>query len=95
MLFDEATSALDSHTEKEIQASLREVARGRTTLVIAHRLSTIVDADEILVLKDGLIAERGTHRELLALNGEYAAMWNKQREAAEAQARLEEAMAAL
>lgn len=95
MLFDEATSALDSHTEKEIQASLREVARGRTTLVIAHRLSTIVDADEILVLKDGQIAERGAHRDLLALNGEYAAMWNKQREAAEAQARLEEAMAAL
>lgn len=95
MLFDEATSALDSHTEKEIQASLREIARGRTTLVIAHRLSTIVDADEILVLKDGRIAERGAHRELLALNGEYAAMWNKQREAAEAQARLEEAMAAL
>ncbi len=95
MLFDEATSALDSHTEKEIQASLREVARGRTTLVIAHRLSTIVDADEILVLKNGAVAERGAHRELLALNGEYAAMWNKQREAAEAQARLEEAMAAL
>lgn len=80
LLFDEATSALDSHTEKSIQASLREVSRNRTTLVIAHRLSTIVDADEILVLSDGNIIERGLHRDLLAKNGEYASMWKKQQQ---------------
>ncbi|MBY0427943.1 MAG: ABC transporter ATP-binding protein/permease, partial [Alphaproteobacteria bacterium] len=73
-LFDEATSALDTKTEQEIQASLRELSKGHTTLVIAHRLSTIVDADEILVLDDGAISERGTHDALLALNGTYAAM---------------------
>jgi ATP-binding cassette subfamily B protein len=67
------------------------VARGRTTLVIAHRLSTIVDADEILFLDHGCIIERGTHKELLALNGHYAGMWNRQREAAEARAKLLEA----
>ena len=83
MLFDEATSALDSHTEKEIQASLREVSKDRTTLVIAHRLSTIVDADEILVLKAGRLVERGTHTELLKKDGEYAEMWRKQQEAEE------------
>jgi len=81
MIFDEATSALDTGTEKEIQASLREVSKGRTTLVVAHRLSTIVDADEILVLKHGEIVERGTHDELLDLEGEYALMWQKQSEA--------------
>ncbi|MBY0316002.1 MAG: ABC transporter ATP-binding protein/permease [Bdellovibrionales bacterium] len=80
LLFDEATSALDSHTEKSIQESLKEVSKNRTTLVIAHRLSTIVDADEILVLKDGLIVERGLHRELLAKKGEYASMWKKQQQ---------------
>ncbi len=83
LLFDEATSALDTHTEKEIQASLREVSRGRTTLVIAHRLSTIVDADEILVMQAGRIVERGRHAELLTHGGRYAAMWAKQQQAAD------------
>jgi ATP-binding cassette subfamily B protein len=78
LLFDEATSALDTRTEREIQASLREVSRGHTTLVIAHRLSTIVDADEIIVLADGRIAERGTHTSLLAAGGLYFAMWQRQ-----------------
>ncbi|WP_442917633.1 ABCB family ABC transporter ATP-binding protein/permease [Magnetovibrio sp. PR-2] len=84
LLFDEATSALDTHTEKEIQASLREVAAGRTSLVIAHRLSTVVDSDEILVLDQGEVAERGTHADLLAKDGLYAAMWQRQQEASEA-----------
>jgi ATP-binding cassette subfamily B protein len=75
LIFDEATSALDSQTENEIQASLKEVAQNKTTLVIAHRLSTIVDVDEILVLKNGQIAERGRHSALLERNGIYAAMW--------------------
>jgi len=78
LLFDEATSALDTHTEKEIQANLREVATGRTTLVIAHRLSTIVDADQILVLDKGSIVERGTFADLMTQNGLFAAAWNKQ-----------------
>ncbi|MGF7207685.1 ATP-binding cassette subfamily B protein [Skermanella aerolata] len=85
-LFDEATSALDSHTELAIQRSLREVSRGTTTLVIAHRLSTIVHADEILVLEDGCIAERGSHAALLNRGGAYAALWARQqadREAAD------------
>jgi len=81
MVFDEATSALDSRTEKEIQASLDEIARERTAIVIAHRLSTVVDADEILVLKEGEIVERGKHAELLAKQGEYASMWQRQQEA--------------
>jgi ATP-binding cassette subfamily B protein len=85
LLFDEATSALDTHTEREIQANLREVSRGRTTLVIAHRLSTVVDADEIIVLRGGEIAERGRHQALLARDGLYAQMWNRQREASEAE----------
>ena len=88
LLFDEATSALDSHTEKDIQASLRKVSANRTTLVIAHRLSTVVDADEIIVLEKGSIVERGTHRDLLARHGRYASMWNKQQEAALYEARL-------
>ena len=77
-LFDEATSALDSRTEKEIQASLNEVSKARTTLVIAHRLSTIIDADEILVLSEGQIVERGGHAALLAMNGLYKQMWDRQ-----------------
>ena len=83
LLFDEATSALDTHTEKEIQASLREVAAGRTTLAIAHRLSTVVDADEILVLEAGEIKERGKHAQLLAQGGLYATLWQRQQEAEE------------
>ena len=77
-LFDEATSALDSRTEKEIQASLNEVSKARTTLVIAHRLSTIIDADEILVLSEGRIVERGRHGALLAQDGLYKQMWDRQ-----------------
>jgi len=81
LLLDEATSALDTHTEREIQSALNEVSKNRTTLVIAHRLSTVVDADEILVLERGEIVERGRHDELVAKNGSYAAMWNKQKKA--------------
>jgi len=88
LVLDEATSALDSHTEKEIQDALERVSKGRTTLVIAHRLSTIVGADEIIVLDAGEIVERGTHHALLARNGLYASMWNRQREAEEARERL-------
>jgi ATP-binding cassette subfamily B protein len=88
LLLDEATSALDSHTEKEIQDALERVSRNRTTLVIAHRLSTIVGADEIIVLEQGRIAERGTHRQLLVEGGLYASMWNRQREAEEAREKL-------
>ncbi|HEX4369825.1 MAG TPA: ABC transporter ATP-binding protein/permease [Rhizomicrobium sp.] len=90
LLLDEATSALDTGTEREIQSALNEVSRNRTSLVIAHRLSTVVDADEILVLDHGQIIERGRHSELLALNGHYASMWNKQREAAAAREKLKE-----
>ena len=93
LLLDEATSALDTHTEREIQSALKEVSRNRTTLVIAHRLSTVVDADEILVLDQGRIVERGRHGELLAKGGAYAAMWNRQREAAAAREKLQEAEA--
>jgi ATP-binding cassette subfamily B protein len=88
LLLDEATSALDSHTEQEIQDALEKVSRNRTSLVIAHRLSTIVGADEIIVLDQGSIAERGTHTQLLAAGGLYASMWNRQREAQEARERL-------
>src|SRR5712691_2026552 len=89
LLFDEATSALDTRTEQEIQRSLEEVSRGRTTLVIAHRLSTIVNADEIVVLDHGRIVERGRHADLLERNGLYADMWRRQQEAAEAERHVE------
>lgn len=95
LLFDEATSALDSHTEKEIQASIREVSADRTTLIIAHRLSTVVDADEILVLDEGRVVERGSHNVLLGLDGLYAAMWHRQQQAAEYQERLAAALGTL
>jgi ATP-binding cassette, subfamily B, heavy metal transporter len=88
LVLDEATSALDSHTEQEIQDALERVSRNRTSLVIAHRLSTIVAADEIIVLDQGRIAERGTHGQLLASGGLYASMWNRQREAQEAREKL-------
>jgi ATP-binding cassette subfamily B protein len=90
LILDEATSALDIHTEREIQAALDRVSADRTTLVIAHRLSTVVNADEIIVLDDGRIVERGTHDALLRENGLYAGMWNRQRVAAEAEQRLRE-----
>jgi ABC-type transport system involved in Fe-S cluster assembly fused permease/ATPase subunit len=83
LLLDEATSALDTHTEQEIQKNLREISHGRTTLCIAHRLSTVVDADEILVLEDGVVVERGRHAELRAMEGVYAKMWQRQQEARE------------
>ncbi|GAB4435864.1 MAG: ABC transporter ATP-binding protein/permease [Rhodocyclaceae bacterium] len=84
LVFDEATSALDSKTEQAIQAELEQAAVGRTTLVIAHRLSTVMNAEQILVLDQGRIVERGTHAELLARGGAYAQMWQiQQREAAE------------
>jgi ATP-binding cassette, subfamily B, heavy metal transporter len=91
LVLDEATSALDTFTEREIQGSLDKVSVGRTTLVIAHRLSTVVNADEIIVLDKGLIAERGTHEGLLERNGIYAAMWNRQREVAFAEETLKRA----
>ncbi len=81
LVLDEATSALDTRTEQDIQAALRQISANRTTLVIAHRLSTVVEADEIIVLQDGAIAERGTHAELTARDGLYAEMWRRQSEA--------------
>ncbi|HEU4375653.1 MAG TPA: ATP-binding cassette domain-containing protein, partial [Telluria sp.] len=87
LIFDEATSALDSKAEQAIQAQLKEIAKNRTTLVIAHRLSTVADAQQILVLDHGRIVERGTHQSLLAAQGLYAQMWERQ------QARQDEALA--
>ena len=84
LLFDEATSALDTKTEREIQKSLRQVSRDRTTLVIAHRLSTVVEADEILVLEAGRIVERGRHETLLSRGGVYAQMWARQQASVDA-----------
>ncbi|ETN37587.1 uncharacterized protein HMPREF1541_07209 [Cyphellophora europaea CBS 101466] len=83
-LLDEATAALDTETEEKIQASFSRLAEGRTMLIIAHRLSTIVGADQIIVLSDGAVAERGTHADLLALDGKYASMWRKQSRAQKA-----------
>lgn len=91
LVLDEATSALDTYTEQEIQSALASVSKDRTTLVIAHRLSTIVDADEIIVLDGGRIAERGSHGTLLAHDGVYADLWNRQLEAEDARKRLAEA----
>jgi ATP-binding cassette subfamily B protein len=91
LVLDEATSALDTFTEKEIQDALDRVSRGRTTLVIAHRLSTVIGADEIIVLDQGRVVERGNHASLLAHGGVYAAMWNRQREADQARETLKRA----
>ncbi len=92
LILDEATSALDTRTEQDIQQALRRLAADRTTLTIAHRLSTVVDADQILVLSDGLVAERGSHAELLRHGGLYARMWRMQ---AEQQDASEETLTAL
>lgn len=90
LVLDEATSALDSHTEQEIQSAFEEISEGRTTVVIAHRLSTVVKADEILVMDDGQIVERGTHDDLIAMDGTYSAMWQRQREVSEVEEKLGE-----
>jgi ATP-binding cassette subfamily B protein len=84
LIFDEATSALDSANERAIQAELKSAALGKTALVIAHRLSTVADAHEIVVLDAGLVAERGTHAQLLAMGGRYAQMWRLQQSADDA-----------
>lgn len=88
LILDEATSALDTKTERDIQSALDVVSKNRTTVVIAHRLSTVINADEILVLRDGLVAERGNHVALLQMDGLYAQMWSRQREATEAEEKL-------
>jgi len=88
LIFDEATSALDTHTEKEIQSELTNIAKDHTTVIIAHRLSTIIDADEIIVLDDGKIAEKGTHSDLLKQKGLYSQMWRKQQEASKFESKL-------
>jgi len=92
LMLDEATSALDSHTEKEIQDALDRATKDRTTLVIAHRLSTIVHADNIIVLDKGELVEQGTHAELIARNGLYASLWNRQRQAEKAREELAAAL---
>ncbi|KAI0021988.1 hypothetical protein F4780DRAFT_769911 [Xylariomycetidae sp. FL0641] len=84
IMLDEATSALDTHTEQQIQSRLANIGRGRTLMIIAHRLSTITHADQILVLHEGGIVEKGTHESLLELNGRYASMWNRQAKAEKA-----------
>jgi ATP-binding cassette subfamily B protein len=83
LIFDEATSALDSKSEQMIQAQLKQIAQNRTTLVIAHRLSTIVDAQQILVMDQGRIIERGTHLQLMEQQGAYAQMWQRQQHQSE------------
>jgi len=93
MLFDEATSALDSHTEQEILTSLKEIAADRTALTIAHRLSTVIEADEILVIEEGRVVERGNHKKLLSKGGTYSIMWARQQEANQARVALELATA--
>ena len=80
LLLDEATSALDTETEMEIQAELKAMGEGRTVITIAHRLSTIADADRIVVLENGVIVEEGGHDDLLARDGRYAHLWNRQSE---------------
>jgi ATP-binding cassette subfamily B protein len=87
LVLDEATSALDSRTERAIQGELAAIAANRTTLIVAHRLSTVVDADEILVMEQGHIVERGSHRELLARDGIYARLWALQQSEAEQEER--------
>jgi len=86
LILDEATSALDSRTESEIQATLERISERRTTIIIAHRLSTVVNADQIIVLEAGRVAEKGTHLQLLRKNGLYADMWARQQNEAEAEA---------
>ena len=90
LVFDEATSALDSRTEQDILNSFKDVSQNRTSLSIAHRLSTIIDSDEILVLQAGEIVERGTHTDLLSVEGVYADMWARQQEAQKAAEKLSE-----
>ena len=95
LVLDEATSALDTQTERDIQDSLQLMGQGRSVITIAHRLSTIADSDRILVLEDGLVGEEGTHEQLLALGGRYAAMWERQSaEEMQAQAEAKAARAA-
>ena len=80
ILLDEATSALDTQTERNIQSSLMKVCQGRSTIIVAHRLSTVIHADQILVLQEGIVVERGTHDQLLSLKGMYSSMWNQQQQ---------------
>jgi ATP-binding cassette subfamily B protein len=81
MVFDEATSSLDSQSEQAILQALREIAKGYTSFMIAHRLSTVIDADKIIVMNQGSVAEQGTHDELLELDGIYARLWHAQQKA--------------